>query len=163
MQSTFKMRISVVARLQHSLSWRNTTCQSFFEHSIIEKYIGLQLSLSVITLRISEASLTQNLELRAKTIQERHYLVERQISFEFAALFNSPIRAVKKAVISKLICLWTKWCRSYFVFALQSIATKKIINVFFKKNDFKLVRKKCFLIVFPDFQPLTYSTLSTVQ
>ena len=56
------------------------------------------------------------LSARAKTIQERLHLVERQISFEFPALFHTPKRAVKNGgnfkvnllidqMVSFLICL----------------------------------------------------------
>ena len=38
----------------------------------------------------------------------------------------------KRAAISKIICLWTKWCRSYFVFAL---APKN----FLLSSDFPLI------------------------
>ena len=47
----------------------------------------------------------------------------------------------KRATISKLICLWTKWCRSYFVFTLdndniQECLTrwKQLHQIFFVEN-----------------------------
>ena len=57
---------------------------------------------------------------RARTMQERLNLLERQFSFKFSALFHSPIRAVKKGgnfkidllmdqMVTFLLCLCSKF------------------------------------------------------
>ena len=48
-------------------------------------------------------------------------MVEEQISFEIAALFPPPIRWMKSAANSKLICSSTNWSRYYIVLALSHL------------------------------------------
>ena len=62
------------------------------------------------TIRLTLDSVTRS---RAKIVLERHHLVEKQINFEFAALFES-------AAISNLIWYSTNWNRSYVVLALTA-------------------------------------------
>ena len=44
----------------------------------------------------------------------------------------------KKAAISKLICLWTKWCRSFFAFALSVWSFKVLLCMKMLKKALKV-------------------------